>query len=388
LGAYNAIQNSNYFGLQLQVLPDLYADNINHTGTFPTYAQIFNRQVLADNSNIGGLWNQVYIGVNRANNVIASVPAVKDASFNANNAIGEARLLRAFHYYNLVTLFGGSTAGFNKSGGLGVPIYTVPTLSAQDAAPKARASEEEVVATNGNGRANKNVALALKARVHAVRNEWALAETAASEVINSKRYTLLTSANFQNIWLSQNSSEAIWELQFDINNTNSITFWYYPTANGGRNEFTSSNSLRDAHEAGDIRKVVNVSVAPANKTIKYTRVNGIDNVLLIRLAEMHLIRAEAYANLNKTAESLAELNAIRKRAGLSDAAETTSAGLINAILKERRVEFAHEGLRWLDLRRTGRWNATGLTEDFRSRWPIPQREVQTSAGLITQNTGY
>jgi hypothetical protein len=103
---------------------------------------------------------------------------------------------------------------------------------------------------------------------------------------------------------------------------------------------------------------------------------------------MHLIRAEAYANLNRTAESLTELNAIRKRAGLSDAVETTTAGLVNAILKERRVEFAHEGLRWLDLRRTGRWNATGLTEDFRSRWPIPLREVQTSAGLITQNTGY
>jgi starch-binding outer membrane protein, SusD/RagB family len=403
LGAYNSIQSSNYFGLQLQVLPDLYADNINHTGTFPTYAQIFNRQVLADNSNIGGLWNTVYVAVNRANNVIASVPTVKDPSFNANNAIGEARLLRAFHYFNLVALFGGSPAGFNKAGGLGVPIYTVPTLSAEDAAPKARSSEEEVwkliledinfavanlAVTNGNGRANKNVALALKARIHGVRNEWALAEAAASEVINSKRHTLLTTANYQNIWLSQNSTEAIWELQFDINNTNSVTFWYYPGANGGRNEFTSSNSLRDAHEAGDVRRVVNVSAAPANKTMKYTRVNGIDNVLLIRLAEMHLIRAEAYANLNRIAESLTELNAIRKRAGLSDAAETTSAGLVNAILKERRLEFAHEGYRWLDLRRTGRWNATGLTEDFRSRWPIPQREVQTSAGLITQNTGY
>lgn len=403
LGAYNSIQSSNYFGLQLQVLPDLYADNINHTGTFPTYAQIFNRQVLADNSNIGGLWNTVYVAVNRANNVIASVPTVKDPSFNANNAIGEARLLRAFHYFNLVALFGGSPAGFNKAGGLGVPIYTVPTLSAEDAAPKARSSEEEVwkliledinfavanlAVTNGNGRANKNVALALKARIHAVRNEWALAEAAASEVINSKRHTLLTTANYQNIWLSQNSTEAIWELQFDINNTNSVTFWYYPGANGGRNEFTSSNSLRDAHEAGDVRRAVNVSTAPANKTMKYTRVNGIDNVLLIRLAEMHLIRAEAYANLNRIAESLTELNAIRKRAGLSDAAETTTAGLVNAILKERRLEFAHEGYRWLDLRRTGRWNATGLTEDFRSRWPIPQREVQTSAGLITQNTGY
>jgi len=403
LGAYNAVQSSSYFGLQLQVLPDLYSDNLSHTGTFPTYAQIFNRQILADNSNIGGLWNSVYVAINRANNVIASAPAVKDPSFNTNNAVGEARLLRGFHYMNLLVLFGGAPAGFNKSGGLGVPIYTTPTLSAEDAAPKARASEEDVwkqilddlnfavanlAVTNGNGRANKNVALALKARAHTLRNEWALAEGAASEVINSRRHTLLTSPNFQNIWLSQNSSEAIWELQFDINNTNAIAFWYYPTANGGRNEFTSSNSLRDAHEAGDIRRVVNVSAAPANKTIKYTRTNGTDNVLLVRLAEMHLIRAEAYANLNRLAESLADLNLIRTRAGLSNSMETTAAGLSTAILRERRVEFAHEGLRWQDLRRTGRWNATGLTEDFRSRWPIPLREVQTSAGLITQNAGY
>ena len=47
LGAYNAIQSSNYFGLQLQVLPDLYADIVSHTGTFPTYAQVFNRQIRA-----------------------------------------------------------------------------------------------------------------------------------------------------------------------------------------------------------------------------------------------------------------------------------------------------------------------------------------------------
>ena len=61
---------------------------------------------------------------------------------------------------------------------------------------------------------------------------------------------------------------------------------------------------------------------------------------------------------------------------------------MDAVLKERRVEFAHEGHRWLDLRRTGRWNATGLTEEFRSRWPIPQREVQTAGTVIAQNPGY
>ncbi len=403
LGAYNAIQSSNYFGLQLQVLPDLYSDIVSHTGTFPTYAQVFNRQILADNSNIQGTWNTLYVAINRANNVIASAPGISDPSFNANNMIGEARMLRAYHYFNLLALFGGMPSGYNKTGGLGVPIFTTPTLSADDAAAKPRATEAEVWAliledinfavanlavTNGNGRANKNVALALKARMHLYRGEWAQAEAAATEVIASGRHSLQSTSTYANIWLSQNSSEAIWELQFDINNTNSIAFWYLPTSSGGRNEFTSTASLRTAHEPGDVRLAVNVTTAPANKTLKYTRVNGTDNVLLVRLSEMFLIRSEARANQGKLTEALADLNVIRKRAGLADAALTTADAIVDAVLKERRVEFAHEGHRWLDLRRTGRWNATGLTEEFRSRWPIPQREVQTAGTVIAQNPGY
>jgi starch-binding outer membrane protein, SusD/RagB family len=143
LGAYSAIQSSNYYGLQMQVLPDLYADILSHTGTFPTYAQVANRQLLADNTSLTSLWNSVYVAIDRANNVIASAPGVSDPSFNVNNALGEARLLRAFHYFNLLRLYGGSPEGYNKAGGLGLPIYTTPTLSAEDAAPKARATEAE-----------------------------------------------------------------------------------------------------------------------------------------------------------------------------------------------------------------------------------------------------
>lgn len=403
LGAYNAIQSSNYYGLQMQVLSDLYADVVSHTGTFPTYAQVFNRQILADNTSLTSLWNSVYVGVDRANNVIASAPGVDDPSFNVNAAVGEARLLRAFHYFNLLRLYGGSPEGFNKSNGLGLPLYTTPTLSAEDAAAKARATEADTwalimddinfaVANLGtakvNGRISKFVAQALKARAHLYRGEWAEAEAAATDVIANGGYTLVPTASYANIWLSQNSTEAIWELQYDINNTNSIAFWYYPTSAGGRNEFTSTASLRDGHEAGDVRKEVNASTAPANKTQKYTRINGTDNVMLIRLAEMYLIRAEARAQQNKLTDAVADLNVIRNRAGLANANPATAAEVVDAVIAERRFELAHEGHRWFDLRRTNRWNTLGLTEPFRALWPLPLREIQTSAGVITQNPGY
>lgn len=313
-------------------------------------------------------------------------------------------MLRAFHYFNLLMVFGGSSEGFNLPNGLGVPIFNSPTLSAEDAAAKARASEAEVwqlvlddlnfaIANlndnNGIGRINKNVANALKARFHLARGEWAEAEAAASEVIGQTRYELLPGDSYANIYLIKNSAETIWELQFDANNTNSIAFFYYPTAQGGRNEITSSSSLLDLHEEGDLRREVNVTTSvPTNKTLKYTRVAGEDNVQIIRLAEMYLIRAEAAARLNKGDDALADLNVIRTRAGLAELDTTDANELIEAILKERIIEFAHEGLRWFDTRRTGALETIDLTQEFRALWPIPEREVNTGAGVIAQNPGY
>jgi len=404
LGCYNAIQSGNYYGLRFWALTDIYAGSLTHTGTFPSFAQFANRSLLADNTEIVNMWNSIYVGVNRTNNVIASAETVEDPSFNKNNAIGEARFLRAFHYFNLLYLFGGTPNGFNQSGGVGVPIFSTPTLSAENATPKARSTEAEVWSflledlnfavanlneSNGIGRVNKNTANALKARIHLARREWADAEAAANAVITSNKYTLLTGANYANMYLSKNSTETIWELQFDANNTNSIAFFYYPTANGGRNEVTSSTTLKNLHETGDLRLPVNVTTGtPANKTLKYTRVAGEDNVQIIRLAEMYLIRAEAAAQQNKADAALADLNVIRNRAGLGALAITDSKELAIAILKERVIEFAHEGLRWFDIRRTGDFASVGITQDFRALLPIPQREVDTAAGVVAQNTGY
>ncbi|NUO00888.1 MAG: RagB/SusD family nutrient uptake outer membrane protein [Saprospiraceae bacterium] len=403
IGCYSALQSANYMGLRYWALGDMYADILAHTGTFPSFAQVANRSILADNVELRNMWQQIYIAINRANNVIASAPGVTDPSFNVNNAIGEARFLRAYNYFNLLAFYGGTPAGYNQAGGLGVPLVTTPTLTAADAAPKPRNTEAEVwaliledldfavqnlVNTNGTGRANKRVANALKARVHLFRGEWTPAENAAGEVITTGGYSLIPGSTYADIYLKKNTAEAIWELQFDVTNANSIAFFYYPTNLGGRNEIASTTGLRDAHEAGDVRQAVNYTTTPAAKTQKYTRVPGDDNVLLIRLAEMYLIRAEAQARSGKLSEAVNDLNTIRTRAGLGMASPATAEEIVAAVEKERRLEFAHEGHRWFDLRRYNKWSTVGITQEYRALWPIPQREVETSAGIITQNPGY
>ncbi|MEN9831852.1 MAG: hypothetical protein RLZZ487_1457, partial [Pseudomonadota bacterium] len=111
----------------------LYAGVIAHTGTFPTFAQFANRQILPDNTNVTNMWNAIYGGINRVNTIIASAETLNDPAFNKTQAIGEARFLRGLMYFDLLRAFGGSSNGFNK-GGRGVPVRTSPTLSPNDAA--------------------------------------------------------------------------------------------------------------------------------------------------------------------------------------------------------------------------------------------------------------
>jgi len=123
-------------------------------------------------------------------------------------------------------------------------------------------------------------------------------------------------------------------------------------------------------------------------------------VVMFRLAELYLIRAEARAQIGTDlVGALADVNVIRIRAGLAaNTTATTTATLMTAILKERRVEFAHEGHRFFDLKRTNLLATTigasyfgisgTINNTFRALWPIPQREVLTSGGIIAQNTGY
>ena len=402
LGVYDGIQRSGYMSLNYLVFPDMYGDNIQEVGTFPTFAQVYNKSILPDNVDVALIWNDIYNTINRANSIIAAAPLITDPAFDKNRALGECETIRAMAYFDLIRMFGGSPDGYNKAGGLGVPLRLKPTLTPVDAKAAIPRSSEADVYTQilkdlddaiaklplaiGTGRVNQLVATALKSRVQLYRQQWADAEANATTIITSGKYSLVAGSAYGTIYTSRNTSESIWELQYNATDANSIAFYYYPTTVGGRNEISSTASLRDAFEAGDVRKPINFSTTPAGKQLKYSQVSpGIDDVMMFRLAEIYLTRAEARAQQNNLVNALADLNVIRSRAGLLPSTAVTQADILTAILKERRLELAHEGQRFFDMRRV---NQTGLAQSFRNLFPIPQSEILNSAGITAQNPNY
>lgn len=409
LGCYNALQSSSYYGLEFWALSDMYAGVISHTGTFPTFAQYTNRTILPDNTNTTNGWNQIYNGINRVNTVLDAAEKITDPAFAKTQALGEARFLRALMYFDLLRAYGGGETGFTKSG-RGVPLRTKPTLGPLDAVPVELATEGAVwtqitgdldyaianLKATTNGRANANAAKALKARAALYTKDYITAETLATEVIDALKGTGTgLVSDYSTLYLSQNTKpESIFELNYDINNTSIMAFYYFPSNLGGRNEIGSSATLITQSTA-DSRRAMNVFlIGSSAKTQKYSRINGLDNFIIIRLAEMYLTRAEARAlkAVPDLTGALADLNVIRNRAGLPSSTTSVAATLVTEILADRYWEFAHEGHAFFDFKRTGRL-ATALTgfsgaNAFRALYPTPQREILNSAGKITQVTGY
>jgi hypothetical protein len=130
-----------------------------------------------------------------------------------------------------------------------------------------------------------------------------------------------------------------------------------------------------------------VTILPDGRTQKYRGEASKDNsAYIVRFAEMYLIRAEALGNL----KGLADLNFLRQKRGLAVLAPiqvSTSNDFINAILNERRAELNFEGHRYFDLARKRKIKSVLNIEDFRSVFPIPNREIIANPNL-KQNPGY
>lgn len=396
-GCYDAMQSANYYGLRYQTFADLISNNIRHTGTFPTFAQISQNAILPDNTDTRSVWITTYDAIQRANYYIANVSSLSDPAFNTPSAIGEVRALRALHYMNLLGFWGGTPQGYGYTGGLGVPLRLNPTLAVgSDTEPIARASEADVntairadldfaianIATTNTANSNvtRNAALALRARFELRVRNYSEALRFANQVTG-------------NITTGDN----LFQLQFNVNDQNQLAFFWFPAASGGRNELDPSDDLAAAHPAGDNRFPINVvnatnatSVYPAGTTRKYFTIStNSDPVNVVRYSEVALIIAEAAAQTNNLTLATTQVNAIRAKAGLAATTATTQADLLTEIYLQRRLELAHEGHHWFDLRRTNRVQTAipAYTQTFRNLWPIPFQEILNSGNVLVQNPG-
>lgn len=413
VSVYSSLQTSAYYGRDFIANAELIADNAEIT------SQNTNRLVNQYNNAPGshmGIWNTVYANVLRANVVLDNVDKVTNATDAEKAKIkGQALFLRALEHFDAARVYA-RPPGFLNGFDYGVPILTKSALDPSQIEypkrPKVSESYAAIIAdlnqaiglldNTGNGfRARKIAAQALLSRVYLYNQDWVNAEKLADSVLLNPLAVFPDSTAYYGSWGS-NHPEMIFGLTYlttDNQGTDGIQYIYYrnlPVNINGYGDITASTSLRNDMGTDNRRKLLINQQVKSGQTVYYTlkwpglKGLGLDDIMLLRTSEVLLNRAEARARQNKDALAQADVNKIRKRAGLPDIT-STGATLLNDIWKERRVELAFEGHRLFDLLRTGRdvvKSTTILNTDYRLIAPIPQAELDVNPNLKPQNPGY
>lgn len=398
IGAYDELGVNDLFGGNTLRNSELLAatDELLWAGTFNAPREMFNKAMNAVNSDAREVWLEGYQTINIANNILSALDVFTDQS-EANRTEGEAKFIRAMVYFELVKFFGLPFEAGATNSQLGVPLVLTPTRGITDENDVSRSTVEQVynqvladlndAVSNlpaGNGLfASASAAQALRARVHLQMGNFTSALTDADAVISSGNYNLVSSyADAYNN--AANTTEDIFAMQVNSQDgTNSMnTFFATPQFGGRDGDVIVQTAHLALYEAGDERGTF-VYDDGGTFTSKYT--NQFAIVPIIRLAEMHLIRAEANVRGGTTTgdSPLNDINLIRNRAN----APALTAVTLDDVLMERRLELAFEGHRLHDIKRnqenvgTLAYNADELV------FPIPEREINANPSLV-QNPGY
>lgn len=399
-GVYSEMQDGTLAFDGWLGLNQMFSDECIHTGTFPTRKEFGLLDVFPANTTMAAVFSDFYDVINEANNVIAALEAggFEDEGLTPeviNSFLGEVRFIRAYTYWYLLQNWGTP------------PLITTPTRDVSDEAlqvPNSSASAiidlivsdfqfaEANLATSGTTRATSLAATAMLARANLYAGDYASALGKAEEVMNSGAYAL--EGAYSNVFATT-SSEAIFYLNFTTVDGNSNSFFYYPSAKGGRLSISPSAEMIASFTSDDLRfasSIDTASVPLEPHCIKYLDVAaGTDPIYFLRLAEIYLIAAEAAAEGGDFTKAEGYLNAIRSRAGLADATLDAS-NYVDVILTEKYKELAFEGpTRTWDLRRRGLAASTlgsrGYDAPTDDLWPFPTRDIDRNPNL-TQNPGY
>ncbi|MEI6137973.1 MAG: RagB/SusD family nutrient uptake outer membrane protein [Mariniphaga sp.] len=348
----------------------------------------------ANNSTHAGNYSSYYIIINRSNIILEKIDAVTFTDENAKKYIkGEALAFRAYSYWMLGWQFGGvplikKITSVDETKTIARSTQTETFAYAAENFNNAIALLPTVKWTGKNiGRLTKYSAMGILSRMYLFQKDYAKAKTLLSDIINSGLYGM--EADYKNCFAEskENGMERLWEVQFmggQLGEGQQFTTGMLPQDYVGTIQpFTGYSSapmittdLAAAYESGDLRKeiscVTNIKWNGALDTKNYfiRKYHYADvttpkvandwgvNLPVIRYTDVKMMYAEV---LNETAfsnsgEAIAILNSVRTRAGLTPLTTVQvpdQASFRNAIIKERRVEFAFEGLRWPDLVRWG-----------------------------------
>lgn len=417
---YSPLYSANWYGRAQLIVPDLMGGNAKQSPkSSGRFQQTYNWNY-TPGDNIG-LWTTAYNVISRVNNVLEYVDAIDEEGVTQDmldQVKGEALFLRALGHWDLVRTFG-QPYTYNGGNHLGVPIIR-KTEIAEPARNTVKEVYEELIVpdlidaidllgdpdrgTNEKAFACKEAAQAILAKVYLYMADWDNAASMASAVIGSGKYTMYTEANYETVWSTPAATETIFEVYGNSTDSNwpswdEIGYMYNPDGYG---DVCASNEIRSLFDPADVRLNMFKTTAAYAGYYWPTKFPGkegdsrTNNIPVIRLSEMYLIRAEAVLN-GATGDALADYNMIRMNRGL------TAAGSVNLddIYLERRLELCFEGNLLWDLSRTGRSldrdnedgkitisdNVDVAFPDYKWALPIPTVEMLANDNMV-QNPEY
>jgi starch-binding outer membrane protein, SusD/RagB family len=441
MGAYNSLLSTEYYGRGFFVVADLLSD-----ATKITTAN--SNRYTGEQNNLDGshfaIYALSYNVIAKSNEVISRISDLTEATAAQKaSGKGQAFFLRALAYHDLARSYSREPNvllnGFDKcvplvlkpfSGKIDNDTYPVRSTVNEVYAQINQDLDSAISAFNSTVppmvgfpyQGTSAAAYALKARVNLYQRNYDVAISAADSAIHyatSLNHTtpalpraLATSTTYPTVFSKDQESifalkvtttenkvyDSPQSIHVRTNTDGSIG------ANGvGYGDITVRTDTWNQFEVGDVRKASIMTVTKSGQTVYWSLKwigsggsFGIDNTILLRLSEMYLIKAEAYALKPTIDEPSAQvaMNAIRTNRGLG-AITPTGAALINAIAKENRIEFLFEGHRFFDLKRRGLDITKGLVSegttlpytDYRLVARIPVSEMSANSNMV-QNPGY
>jgi hypothetical protein len=409
-GIYSQMSNFGFASgdvLSATYLTGLSSDEWNLYSNQQSVIEFYKSDLSPTNSTLSSsLWAAPYQYIFAANSILEGLKNSTGLSVAIKRQLeGEAKFIRSFCHFYLVNLYGDvpyiSTTDYRTNALVfRTPVEQVYKQIIADLKDAQSLLPMDFIFSVGERvRPNYGAATAMLARSYLFIGDWVNAELQATEIINNTGvYSLV--ADLNKVFI-KNSKEAIWQLTPVVPGRNT---WEANTfiITGIPNNAALSNVLLNAFELGDSRKINWINSITVGTTTYYYpykyKINTIGQPLteysmVIRLAELYLIRSEARTRQNNLIGGQLDLNIIRNRAGLSNTPVNNQDSLIVAIEHEREVElFTEWGHRWLDLKRYNRANTIlgAIKPGWQSTdvlYPIPQIQIQNDFN-ITQNPGY
>lgn len=436
LGVYDALQGTNEStvtnigqanrGVQFEHLFTEHRTDNTRNATLEGSKSDFHRYIVdASNVESEDYYQSMYEVIFRANNILTNYIGVADAA-NQASYTAELKFLRAYAYFKLVRMFGA------------VPLVTAPVDPTNNAALFTRVAEAEIynqivedlqeavdVLDNSNkARASRGAAQGILAKVYLSQASpnYSAAEALCEDIIASGSYSLVS--NYYDVFYDELNSEIIFAIQYiaiDANESQGFSAEFTSSTRAGREDgqnIVNANLKADFDAFGGNRTAVSITDLgfledDENEVIKFLPEgtdltaspidygvgrNAGNDYIALRYADVLLLHVEAtMAGAPATVDpaAVASFQAIRDRAGLTTPVVSVSK---EELMTERRVELAFENQRYFDLIRFGELdNVLSAHSDEmgyvyssqKARFlPIPQREINLSRGLLTQNPGY